>query len=54
MDCHEYFKATSRRISFEYTLLAGVNDSPKQVCTPTVAEYFMPYKSCMPGFAKHL
>jgi len=31
MECHEYFKATSRRISFEYTLLAGVNDSPKQV-----------------------
>jgi len=30
MECHEYFKATSRRISFEYTLLAGVNDSPKQ------------------------
>ncbi len=34
MDCHEYFKVTSRRITFEYTLLAGVNDSPKQVPRP--------------------
>lgn len=25
--CREYFKVTGRRISFEYTLIAGVNDS---------------------------
>jgi len=26
-DCYEYFRATGRRVSIEYTLLAGVNDS---------------------------
>lgn len=26
-DCRDYFHETSRRVSFEYTLLAGVNDS---------------------------
>ncbi|MBP5209706.1 MAG: 23S rRNA (adenine(2503)-C(2))-methyltransferase RlmN, partial [Clostridia bacterium] len=26
--CRTYFRATGRRISFEYTLLSGVNDSP--------------------------
>ncbi|CAI9092394.1 OLC1v1027621C1 [Oldenlandia corymbosa var. corymbosa] len=26
-DCRDYFLETSRRVSFEYTLLAGVNDS---------------------------
>ncbi|KAM7494899.1 hypothetical protein LguiB_029508 [Lonicera macranthoides] len=26
-DCRDYFVETSRRVSFEYTLLAGVNDS---------------------------
>jgi len=29
-DCHQYFLATKRRISFEYTLLKGVNDSVEQ------------------------
>ncbi len=29
-DCREYVNITGRRISFEYTLLAGVNDSPSQ------------------------
>ncbi|KAH9327604.1 hypothetical protein KI387_007782, partial [Taxus chinensis] len=28
-DCRDYFKETGRRVSFEYTLLAGVNDSPE-------------------------
>ncbi|CAG9467009.1 unnamed protein product [Pedinophyceae sp. YPF-701] len=28
-DCAEYFKATGRRVSFEYTLLSGVNDGPE-------------------------
>ncbi|KAA0050298.1 putative dual-specificity RNA methyltransferase RlmN [Cucumis melo var. makuwa] len=26
-DCHDYFLQTSRRVSFEYALLAGVNDA---------------------------
>ena len=36
MDCQRYFEATSRRVTFEYTLLAGVNDDPQQVraCVP--------------------
>ena len=28
MDCQEYFKITGRRVTFEYTVLAGINDSP--------------------------
>ncbi|GBF88492.1 hypothetical protein Rsub_01205 [Raphidocelis subcapitata] len=28
-DCAAYFKMTKRRVSFEYTLLAGVNDKPE-------------------------
>ena len=27
--CRDYFRATSRRISFEYALIQGVNDSPE-------------------------
>lgn len=27
-DCSEFFKLTGRRVTFEYTLMAGVNDSP--------------------------
>ncbi len=29
-ECKEYVQVTGRRISFEYVLLAGVNDSPRQ------------------------
>ena len=29
-DCRHYAGATSRRVSFEYILLAGVNDTPQQ------------------------
>ena len=29
-DCRAYVEITGRRISFEYTLLAGVNDAPEQ------------------------
>jgi 23S rRNA (adenine2503-C2)-methyltransferase len=29
-DCREYFRLTGRRVTFEYILLAGVNDSPEQ------------------------
>ena len=28
--CHRYFKKTGRRISFEYAMIDGVNDSPEQ------------------------
>ena len=28
--CHDYFKKTGRRISFEYTMIDGVSDSPEQ------------------------
>jgi 23S rRNA (adenine2503-C2)-methyltransferase len=28
--CHEYIKLTNRRISFEYVLIEGINDSAKQ------------------------
>ncbi len=39
-DCRAYFGATGRRVTFEYTLMAGVNDSPQHVrfmplCTTT-------------------
>ena len=29
-DCSEYFRVTGRRVTFEYTLLAGVNDDVQQ------------------------
>jgi hypothetical protein len=29
-DCADYFAATGRRVTFEYTLMAGVNDAPHQ------------------------
>jgi 23S rRNA (adenine2503-C2)-methyltransferase len=29
-DCRDYVKITGRRVSFEYILLSGVNDSPEQ------------------------
>ena len=29
-DCRDYARQTSRRVSFEYILLAGVNDAPRQ------------------------
>ncbi len=28
--CREYFEATGRRVSFEYTMIDGVSDSPQQ------------------------
>lgn len=30
-DCRSFFEQTGRRVTMEYTLLAGVNDSPAQV-----------------------
>jgi len=30
-DCTHYFQTTGRRVTFEYTLMAGVNDQPHHV-----------------------
>ena len=30
-DCRDFFSLTGRRVSFEYTLMAGVNDGAEQV-----------------------
>jgi hypothetical protein len=30
-DCAAYFKATGRRVTFEYTLMNGTNDEPDHV-----------------------
>jgi len=30
-DCRDYFKATGRRVTFEYTLMGGSNDSTAHV-----------------------
>jgi hypothetical protein len=30
-DCSAYFKATGRRVTFEYTLMNGTNDEPEHV-----------------------
>ncbi|GMH32336.1 hypothetical protein BSKO_00170 [Bryopsis sp. KO-2023] len=29
-DCQKYFAVTGRRVTFEYTMMSGVNDSPRQ------------------------
>jgi 23S rRNA (adenine2503-C2)-methyltransferase len=31
--CHEYFDASHRRLSFEYVLFEGINDSISQACS---------------------
>ena len=36
-DCRQYFAATRRRVTFEYTLMAGVNASPQDVSSHCVA-----------------
>ena len=28
--CRDYFRRTGRRISYEYTMIAGVTDAPEQ------------------------
>ena len=30
-DCTTYYRITGRRVTFEYTLLAGINDAPEHV-----------------------
>jgi len=37
-DCRDFFAVTGRRVTFEYTLMAGVNDSPAQARRLPVAE----------------
>ena len=44
-DCREYVKITGRRVTFEYVLLAGVNDLPKH--SHELAE-------CLRGFQTHV
>lgn len=44
-ECREYVEMTGRRISFEYVLLAGVNDLP---------EHAMQLAKCLRGFQSHV
>lgn len=44
-ECREYVEITGRRVSFEYVLLAGVNDLP---------EHALELAKCMRGFQSHV
>lgn len=44
-ECREYVEITGRRISFEYVLLAGVNDLP---------EHALQLAKCLRGFQSHV
>ncbi|MGI8501684.1 MAG: 23S rRNA (adenine(2503)-C(2))-methyltransferase RlmN [Hassallia sp.] len=44
-ECREYVEITGRRVSFEYVLLAGVNDLP---------EHALQLAKCMRGFQSHV
>ncbi|MBW4634610.1 MAG: 23S rRNA (adenine(2503)-C(2))-methyltransferase RlmN [Iphinoe sp. HA4291-MV1] len=44
-ECREYVKMTGRRVSFEYILLAGVNDLP---------EHALELARCLRGFQSHV
>jgi 23S rRNA (adenine2503-C2)-methyltransferase len=44
--CSEYFKTTGRRISFEYTLIEGVNDS--ETAALALAKVLKKYMKAMP------
>ncbi|BCL82818.1 putative dual-specificity RNA methyltransferase RlmN [Ktedonobacteria bacterium brp13] len=49
--CHEYIKATGRQVTFEYVLLAGVNDTPEHATQ--LANLLAPFKqlahvNCIP------
>ena len=37
-DCRQYFATTGRRVTFEYTLLAGVNDGRQHVRSSSPAQ----------------
>lgn len=51
--CKRYFEATGRRISYEYSLIAGVNDSPEQAkraaCPAAGSELPRQFDSGQPG-----
>lgn len=47
--CHDYFQRTGRRISFEYTLISGVNDTPEKA-----EELASVLKKYMPGMPLHV
>lgn len=44
-ECREYVEITGRRVSFEYVLLAGVNDLP---------EHALQLSKCLRGFQSHV
>ncbi|RMF23106.1 MAG: 23S rRNA (adenine(2503)-C(2))-methyltransferase RlmN [Cyanobacteria bacterium J083] len=44
-ECREYVKLTKRRVTFEYILLAGVNDLPQQA---------LELAKCLRGFQSHV
>lgn len=44
-DCRKYVEITRRRVSFEYILLGGVNDSPEQA---------IQLAKCLKGFQSHV
>ena len=45
VECREYVEMTGRRVSFEYVLLAGVNDLP---------EHALELAKCLRGFQSHV
>ena len=47
--CRDYFETTGRRISFEYTLISGVNDTPEKA-----EELASVLKKYMPGMPLHV
>ncbi|CAM8892862.1 unnamed protein product [Rhodiola kirilowii] len=50
MDCRDYFQETGRRVTFEYTLLAGVNDEPEHASS----EFRRPYRKAIAAFSAAL
>ncbi len=50
--CRRYFERTGRRISFEWVLIAGVNDSPAQA--EALAERLRPKKGDLPPLPAHV
>jgi hypothetical protein len=37
-DCRQYFAVSGRRVTFEYTLMAGVNDGRHHVRSPSLRD----------------
>ena len=42
--CQYYFEKTGRRVTYEYSLVQGVNDSPEHA--KRLAELLKPYRPC--------